>query len=40
MRQDLSLKVKERFVTVGMAFLLLVFLVVMYNDVSRLIPSR
>jgi regulator of sigma E protease len=40
MRHDLSLKLKERFVTVGMVFLLLVFVVVMYNDVLRLFPSR
>jgi regulator of sigma E protease len=40
LRHDLSLKIKERFVTVGMVFLLLVFLIVMYNDVLRLFPSR
>jgi regulator of sigma E protease len=40
LRHDLSLKIKERFVTVGMAFLLLVFLIVMYNDVLRLFPSH
>ncbi|PYU23532.1 MAG: RIP metalloprotease RseP [Acidobacteria bacterium] len=40
MRRDLSLKIKERFVTVGMVFLLLVFLIVMYNDVLRLFPSH
>jgi len=40
LRKDLSLKIKERFVTVGMVFLLLVFLVVMYNDVLRLLPSQ
>jgi regulator of sigma E protease len=39
-RHDLSLKLKERFVTVGMVFLLLVFLIVMYNDVLRLFPGR
>jgi len=39
-RRDLSIRVKERFVTVSMVFLLLVFAVVMYNDVSRLIPHR
>jgi hypothetical protein len=27
-------------VTVGMVFLLLVFLTVMYNDILRLFPSR
>ncbi len=40
MRRDLSLKIKERVVTVGMVFLLLVFLMVMYNDVIRLFPGR
>jgi len=39
-RRDLSVRVKERFVTVSMVFLLLVFAVVMYNDVLRLIPHR
>jgi regulator of sigma E protease len=40
LRRDLSLKIKERFVTAGMVFLLLVFLIVMYNDVLRLFPSH
>jgi regulator of sigma E protease len=40
MRRDLSVRVKERFVTVSMVFLLLVFAIVMYNDVLRLIPHR
>jgi regulator of sigma E protease len=40
MRRDLSLKIKERVVTVGMVFLLLVFLIVMYNDALRLFTSR
>jgi len=40
LRHDLSLKIKERVVTVGMVFLLLVFLMVMYNDVVRLFPGR
>ena len=35
-RHDLSMRVKERFVTVSMVFLLLVFAIVMYNDVLRL----
>jgi regulator of sigma E protease len=39
-RRDLSIRVKERFVTVSMVFLLLVFAIVMYNDVLRLIPHR
>jgi regulator of sigma E protease len=40
MRRDLSIRVKERFVTVSMVFLLLVFAIVMYNDVVRLIPHH
>jgi regulator of sigma E protease len=40
MRRDLSIRVKERFVTVSMVFLLLVFAIVMYNDVLRLIPHH
>ena len=40
LRHDLSLKLKERVVTAGMVFLLLVFLIVMYNDVLRLFPGR
>jgi regulator of sigma E protease len=37
MRRDLSLALKERFVQVGLVFLLLLFAYVMYNDVVRLI---
>ncbi len=37
-RHDLSLRFKERFVTVSVVFLLLVFAVVMYYDVLRLFP--
>jgi regulator of sigma E protease len=40
LRHDLSLKIKERFVTVGMVFLLLIFVIVMYNDVLRLFPGH
>jgi regulator of sigma E protease len=40
LRRDLSLKMKERFVQVGMVFLLVVFAIVMYNDVLRMIPTR
>jgi regulator of sigma E protease len=39
-RRDLSVRVKERFVTVSMVFLLLVFAIVMYNDVLRLLPRH
>ena len=40
MRRDLSVRVKERFVTVSMVFLLLIFAIVMYNDVLKLIPHH
>jgi regulator of sigma E protease len=39
-RRDLSVKIKERFVYVGLVFLLMVFAVVMYNDVLRMLPGR
>jgi regulator of sigma E protease len=35
-RRDLSLAVKERFVQVGLVFLLVVFAIVMYNDILKL----
>ena len=34
-RRDLSLAVKERFVQVGFVFLMLIFVVVMYNDILK-----
>ena len=40
MRHDLSLRAKERFVTVSVVFLLCVFAIVMYNDVLRLLPHH
>jgi regulator of sigma E protease len=40
LRRDLSLKIKERVVTAGMVFLLLVFVLVMYNDTLRLLTTR
>ena len=40
LRHDLTIKIKERVVTAGMVFLLLIFLIVMYNDVVRLLPGR
>ncbi|MGB6430707.1 MAG: RIP metalloprotease RseP [Candidatus Acidiferrales bacterium] len=40
LRHDLSLRAKERFVTVGVVFMLCVFAVVMYNDVLRLLPHH
>ena len=40
MRRDLSLAFKERFVQVGLVFLLVLFAYVMYNDVVRLLPQH
>lgn len=40
LRRDLSIVVKERFVTVGLVFLLAVFGFVMYYDVVRLLPNH
>jgi membrane-associated protease RseP (regulator of RpoE activity) len=40
MRRDLSLAFKERFVQVGFVFLLVLFGIVMYNDVVRILPVR
>ena len=37
-RRDFSLRFKERFVQVGLVFLLVLFAYVMYNDVMRLLP--
>jgi regulator of sigma E protease len=37
-RRDLSLAFKERFIQVGLVFLLVLFAIVMYNDVVRLLP--
>jgi regulator of sigma E protease len=37
-RRDFSLSFKERFVQVGLVFLLVLFAYVMYNDVVRLLP--
>jgi len=39
-RKDLSLAFKERFIQVGLVFLLLLFAVVMYNDVMRHLPTH
>ena len=39
-RRDLSVTVKERFVQVGMVFLLIILAIVMYNDVLRFFPGR
>jgi regulator of sigma E protease len=37
-RRDFSLAFKERFVQVGLVFLLVLFVVVMYNDVASYLP--
>jgi regulator of sigma E protease len=37
-RRDFSMAFKERFVQVGLVFLLVLFVFVMYNDVRRLLP--
>lgn len=39
-RRDLSMAFKERFVQVGFVFLLVLFSIVMYHDVVRLLPVR
>jgi regulator of sigma E protease len=40
LRRDLSMAFKERFVQVGLVFLLVLFAIVMYNDVVRLLPTH
>jgi regulator of sigma E protease len=39
-RRDFSLAFKERFIQVGLVFLLALFVYVMYNDVMRLLPTH
>jgi regulator of sigma E protease len=39
-RRDFSLTFKERFIQVGLVFLLALFAYVMYNDVVRLLPTH
>ena len=39
-QRDFSMSFKERFVQVGLVFLLVLFAFVMYNDVVRLLPSH
>ncbi len=38
MRRDLSVRAKEVFLQVGMVFLLILFAIVMYHDIVRLLP--
>jgi regulator of sigma E protease len=40
MRRDLSMSFKERFVQVGLVFLLVIFAIVMYNDILRRMASH
>jgi len=40
MRRDISLVIKERIVQVGVVFLLVIFAIVMYNDVARILPHH
>jgi regulator of sigma E protease len=40
MRRDLSLSFKERFVQVGLVFLLVIFAIVMYHDILRQVSSH
>jgi len=39
-RRDFSAASRERFLRVGMAFLLLLFVLVMYNDLRNLLPAK
>ena len=39
-RRDLSIAVKERFVQVGLVFLLGIFAFVMYSDILKIIQSH
>ncbi|MEP7354155.1 MAG: RIP metalloprotease RseP [Acidobacteriota bacterium] len=39
MRRDLSLRVKEAIVKVGFAFLMMVVVFVIYNDISKILPG-
>jgi len=40
LRRDLSVSIKERFVQVGLVFLLGIFAFVMYSDILKLIQSH
>ena len=40
LRREFSLVFKERFLQVGLVFILLIFAIVMYNDVWKLVPAR
>ncbi|HXW18173.1 MAG TPA: RIP metalloprotease RseP [Candidatus Acidoferrales bacterium] len=40
LHRDISLAVKERIIQVGLVFLLVIFVIVMYNDVARIVPHH
>ena len=40
MRRDMSMSFKERFIQVGLVFLLVIFAIVMYNDIVRRLSSH
>jgi regulator of sigma E protease len=40
LHRDISLAVKERIIQVGLVFLLVIFVIVMYNDVARSLPHH
>ncbi len=40
LHRDISLAVKERIIQVGLVFLLVIFVIVMYNDVARIFPHQ
>jgi regulator of sigma E protease len=40
LQRDISLAVKERIIQVGLVFLLVIFAIVMYNDVARVLPHH
>jgi regulator of sigma E protease len=39
MQRDLSMRVKEGIVKVGFAFLMMVIVFVIYNDISKILPG-
>ena len=40
LRRDLSMKTKEAFMQVGMVLILILFVIVMYHDIVRLLPHH
>ncbi len=40
LHRDISLAIKERIIQVGLVFLLVIFAIVMYNDVARVLPHH